>query len=57
VILSGVGIDVVDPIGDVGLNLETLYVLGPGIPATDSRPDISAYTSCLILPGHDLKPS
>jgi hypothetical protein len=32
-------------------------VTGTGEAPTSSKPDISAYTSCLILPGHDLKPS
>ena len=57
VILSDVLREVEDPGEDVGLNFELLWVLGAGKAPAGSKPDISAYISCLILPGHDLKPS
>jgi hypothetical protein len=42
VILSGVRIEVEDPVGDVGMDLEMSYVWGAGKVPADSRPDISA---------------
>ena len=57
VILSGVVREVEGPGGDVGLNLDMTGVSGTGTEPSGSNSDISAYTSCLILPGHDLKPS
>ena len=57
VILSGVVREVEGPGGEVGLDLDMTGVSGTGPEPAGSRPDISAYISCLILPGHDLKPS
>ena len=57
-ILSSVVREVEDPGGDDGMNLEkSCDGTGFSDAPAGSKADISAYTSCLILPGHDLKPS